>query len=237
MVAQNVGIGVPIPAEKLDVAGNLKISGAIMPGGVAGNTGQVLVSNGTGNVPTWQNFASTGGSKFLVRINENSNSGGRVGYVTNGGSPGQNDSIDILGERYNIGTDFTINSAGFTNNTILINTTGLYHFEGLIRCTIGHTVAGFAPTVGINLKYDEPPAGGSIITMPLVDRMVLPQTGVTGTFNYNAGVRFAIDIYFTAGTTFTLDVAFGSLSGTYPYTFISAGTGNTSYLSGYKISD
>jgi hypothetical protein len=234
--AQNVGVGTNTPTQKLDVAGNLRVSGAIMPGGVAGNAGQALISNGAGNAPTWENLFAIGGSKFLVTLNDNSNTTGRQGYSTTSGANGQNDSIDIVTTRYNIGTDFTINSAGFINNTIQVNTTGLYHLEGFIRCTIGNTVSGLTPTASINLKYDEPPAGGGIISMPLVDRVVLPQTGTAGSFNYNAGIRFSIDIYFTAGTTFTLDAAFGSLTN-YPFTFISAGNGTNSYFSGYRISD
>ncbi len=235
--AQNVGIGVSIPTQKLDVTGNLKLSGAFMPGGVAGAAGQVLVSNGTDNAPTWQNVVASGSSKFLVTINDNSNTNSRVGYSTTSGGGGQNDSIDLVTTRYNIGADFTINSAGFTNNTILINTNGIYHLEGFVRCVIGHTIAGLTPTASITLKYDEPPAGGVIISVPLADRVVLPQTGSGSSFNYNAGFRFSIDIYFTAGTTITLDAAFGSLTGYYPFTFISAGAGNTSYFSGYRISD
>jgi hypothetical protein len=43
------------PAEVLDVSGNVKLSGALMPGGSAGTSGQVLQSNGAGNSPTWVN--------------------------------------------------------------------------------------------------------------------------------------------------------------------------------------
>jgi len=49
----NVGIGTSSPSEKLDIAGNLKFSGAIMPGGNAGTSGYVLTSQGPGVAPTW----------------------------------------------------------------------------------------------------------------------------------------------------------------------------------------
>jgi trimeric autotransporter adhesin len=48
-----VGIGTFIPSEKLDVVGNVKFSGALMPNNIAGTTGQVLVSSGAGVAPTW----------------------------------------------------------------------------------------------------------------------------------------------------------------------------------------
>jgi hypothetical protein len=49
----NVGIANTSPSEKLDVTGNLKFSGALMPGGSAGAVGTFLVSTGSGSAPTW----------------------------------------------------------------------------------------------------------------------------------------------------------------------------------------
>lgn len=49
----NLGLGVIAPAQKLDVAGNVQFTGALMPAGNAGTSGQVLRSNGAGTAPTW----------------------------------------------------------------------------------------------------------------------------------------------------------------------------------------
>jgi trimeric autotransporter adhesin len=49
----NVGIGVATPTQKLDVAGNVNFSGALMPGSNAGVAGSFLKSNGAGVAPTW----------------------------------------------------------------------------------------------------------------------------------------------------------------------------------------
>ncbi|OXA77430.1 hypothetical protein B0A58_05580 [Flavobacterium branchiophilum NBRC 15030 = ATCC 35035] len=49
----NVGIDNTAPTEKLDVIGNVRFSGALMPNNTAGTTGQVLTSAGAGVVPTW----------------------------------------------------------------------------------------------------------------------------------------------------------------------------------------
>jgi hypothetical protein len=51
--AGNVGIGIAVPTQKLDVVGNVKFSGALMPNNSAGTSGQVLTSSGAGTPPTW----------------------------------------------------------------------------------------------------------------------------------------------------------------------------------------
>ena len=48
-----VGIGTITPAEMLDVNGNVKIDGALMPNNLPGNAGQILTSAGVNNPPTW----------------------------------------------------------------------------------------------------------------------------------------------------------------------------------------
>lgn len=62
--AQNVGIGKTTPTEKLDVNGNVNISGTIKANGVAGTTGQVLSSSGTGL--SWISIGGTMGYKKCV---------------------------------------------------------------------------------------------------------------------------------------------------------------------------
>jgi hypothetical protein len=46
----NIGLGVTNPTEKLDVLGNIKTTGEIKPNGTAGQTNQVLTSNGNGTM-------------------------------------------------------------------------------------------------------------------------------------------------------------------------------------------
>ncbi|GIW57698.1 MAG: hypothetical protein KatS3mg083_643 [Candidatus Dojkabacteria bacterium] len=48
-----LGLNNTSPTEQLDVTGNVKFSGALMPGGSAGTSGQVLTSQGAGSAPTW----------------------------------------------------------------------------------------------------------------------------------------------------------------------------------------
>lgn len=56
----NVGIANTAPSEKLDVTGNIRFSGALMPNNTAGISGQVLTSAGAGTVPTWTTPATGG---------------------------------------------------------------------------------------------------------------------------------------------------------------------------------
>ncbi len=51
--AGNVGIGTTSPSEKLDVVGNVKFSGALMPNNDPGTSGKILLSGGSGAPPTW----------------------------------------------------------------------------------------------------------------------------------------------------------------------------------------
>jgi hypothetical protein len=48
VLAQNVGIGTTNPSQKLDVAGNINLTGTIMANGTSGSNGQVLTSTGSG---------------------------------------------------------------------------------------------------------------------------------------------------------------------------------------------
>jgi hypothetical protein len=59
--AQNVGIGTSNPTQKLDVAGNVNISGTLMANNSAGTSGQVLTSTGSGLA--WTTLGSQMGYK------------------------------------------------------------------------------------------------------------------------------------------------------------------------------
>lgn len=50
----NVGIGNTAPSEKVHISGNLRLDNAFMPGNIAGNVGEVLVSQGAGVAPQWK---------------------------------------------------------------------------------------------------------------------------------------------------------------------------------------
>ena len=57
--ATNVGIGTIVPTQKLDVAGAVKFSNALMPNNDPGTSGQILQSQGAGIAPIWTNPVKT----------------------------------------------------------------------------------------------------------------------------------------------------------------------------------
>jgi len=62
-----VGIANLAPSEALDVTGNVRFSGALMPNNSAGTSGYVLQSNGAGAAPTWITPGSlVGGSGWAL---------------------------------------------------------------------------------------------------------------------------------------------------------------------------
>src|SRR5436190_22385567 len=60
LVEGRTGIGTTSPGEMLDVTGNVRFSGALMPNNQAGNAGQVLTSQGAGTAPLWTTLSSSG---------------------------------------------------------------------------------------------------------------------------------------------------------------------------------
>jgi hypothetical protein len=54
LAAGNVGIGTPSPTERLDVSGNVRFSGALMPNNQPGSVGDILVSQGPNTAPVWR---------------------------------------------------------------------------------------------------------------------------------------------------------------------------------------
>lgn len=65
----NVGIGNLAPSERVDVTGNVKFSGALMPNNLPGASGEVLTSQGAGLPPIW----SSAGSGWSLNGNSNTN--------------------------------------------------------------------------------------------------------------------------------------------------------------------
>jgi hypothetical protein len=55
-----VGVNNKTPTQALDVVGNVRFSGALMPNNLAGTTGQLLISQGAGVAPIWSTTGYAG---------------------------------------------------------------------------------------------------------------------------------------------------------------------------------
>lgn len=89
-----LGIGTTSPTEALQVAGNVRFSGALMPDNLAGSSGEILVSQGAGVAPVWQSVSTAlgtgafinGGNSFAGSAILGTNDNNSLSFETNGTS-------------------------------------------------------------------------------------------------------------------------------------------------------
>lgn len=103
--AQNVGIGNPTPAEKLDVTGNINVTGTIKANGTDGTAGQVLKNNGNGTI-AWSSADANLKYKFCKIINTTSTFTIPAGVT------------EIMVELWGAGAGSTTYAGGFSGNYV-----------------------------------------------------------------------------------------------------------------------
>jgi hypothetical protein len=103
--AQNVGIGNPTPTEKLDVTGNINVTGTIKANGVDGAAGQVLTNNGNGTI-AWSSADANLKYKFCKIISTTSTFTIPAGVT------------EIMVELWGAGAGSTTIAGGFSGNFV-----------------------------------------------------------------------------------------------------------------------
>ncbi len=218
-----VGINNANPAARLDVAGGVKVQDTLNVGSDinimgnlkvnndAGIAGQVLVSNGTGNSPEWAASSYPPNERAWIKI-----------LPINMTSAPFEDTINLSTTDYNT-SSATFN---FTNNTITINRTGLYRFQGMIFVDIldpvknGSNTSTYSRFI-LNLTDDN--LFFSVCDEPLYN----------AGFPDSRGISFSVDRYISAGSVICPTFRFVNL---FSATNVSIGLSN-SYFSFYLIAD
>ncbi len=164
--------------------GPLNFNGPLRINGNPGTTGQVLSSNGT-STPEWTNSSFSNNVRFAAS------------FTTPGTFPYDNTYASI----YNAsGADVSIAA-----NTITINKTGLYHFEGYATGVVTFTTVATLYNFQFNLIAD-----GIDFEFSAGDEM--PRTSST-ILEFSKTIHFSQDVYVTAPAIIKPQAAIGVGSG------------------------
>ena len=153
--------------------GPLGFNGALRINGNAGTSGQVLTSNGSA-APSWRNTSLSNNVRFAANFTIN---------------------FDALSAEQNTyTTTYNLEPASVTigTNTITINKSGLYHFEGFVRRSIGFSGTPSYLDTDFSLVLD-----GIFIRYEEIEPL-LRNNGATSSVSYSKTTHFSQDIYITA---------------------------------------
>jgi hypothetical protein len=183
--------------------GPLNFNGPLRVNGNPGTAGQVLSSNGTAT-PEWTNSSFSNNVRFAAS------------FTTPATFPFDNAYTSI----YNTaGADVTIAA-----NTITINKTGLYHFEGYATGVITFTTVASLYNFGFNLIADG-------IDFEFAAGEEMPRTS-SSIFEFSKTIHFSQDVYVTAPAIIKPQAGVGLGSGGSGATRSASGK-----ITGYLISE
>ena len=174
----NFGIGTLAPNERLDVAGNVKFSGTLMPNSQAGTSGQILTSQGSSMAPIWTTPPSSLKPWALI---------GNAGTVYGTNFIGTTDSVNLQIRANNVQSgliEVSGNSnTGFGYGVLSANTTGFENtasgYKSLSSNTTGNnnTASGDQSLFSNTTGYFNTASGVSSL-----------YANTTGSFNTASGV-------------------------------------------------
>lgn len=181
----NVGIGTNNPGATLDINGDLNIQNRILINNSAGNDGQVLVSNGNGTAPNWQNIAYSNNDRFYYTV-----------------AAGQYGTSNIYSGPILYNTVYANSSAisyNSSNGTFTINKSGLYSINADFTPYTGKTIEN--PAVNCVLLFT---SGGYT---EIFNSSGLDYAGILGIgHTYVSTIRKKWEIYLGAGGQFTFSI-------------------------------
>jgi hypothetical protein len=200
MNAQNVGVGTTTPVERLDVNGNINVTGTIKANGIDGTANQVLMKNGSGalswgdlcNYKNYALFKATGSQTWIVPAGvtqilvEAWGPGGGGSPYCGGGGGGYVRAVYTVVPTQTITMDIPAGGAGGatpangTVTSVFVGPNGAFAFGGfrggVTATSIAAATGGGADVAGNFLNYTyvvgEP---GQIATMKFIS---------SGTTNY-----------------------------------------------------
>jgi hypothetical protein len=157
------------------VYGNLNLTGLLKLNGEMGTAGQVLTSNGGSN-PQWKEAAYSNTTRFSTTFSRLVDAG----------------SVNFVSQYNTNPTDITIGA-----NTITINKSGLYHFEGV---------------AGNNVRFasvqTKMPTFYFIFEIGTTDYIMVTAKQMLSTYgtqeNYGTSERFSIDLFVVAPKVISL---------------------------------
>jgi hypothetical protein len=188
----NVGINNILPTEKLDVTGNLKFSGALMPNNNAGTAGYFLQSAGSGAPPIWFNAGNLVTSQAWG-LSGNSGTNYKTNFLGNIDNASlrfrtnntQRAIIDSLGN-VGIGSanfdptnpDKLLVDAGTTNSSYLISAEG--SINSFLQFNIQNLSSGTAASADIVATANNGNDAAGYIDMGINSSTYASTTGVAG---------------------------------------------------------
>lgn len=201
--AQNVGINKTNPAEALDVNGNIQLNGMIKVNGVAGQTGQALLSTGTGlqwtsvgsnDYKRFRSFLATGSWAVPQGVTEVMvEAWGAGGGGSGGGSGGGGGYVLTIVNTSNVTQlNFTIGTGGAGSNT----TTGTAGGNTVVSWSEGATARSITAPGGNGATNAGAGTGGSTFSSNVASSASLfelpgqPGAPIRTTYNESAASTF-----------------------------------------------
>ena len=183
-----LGIGTSTPSEALDITGNVRFSGALMPNNLPGTSGQVLQSNGAGASPTWV----TNSPSLTIGTSISSSTIGSILFVNGSNALGQDnanlfwdDTSNFLGIRTTAAPDSPLHIIGST-------TSSTQHW------------ASAAGTGGVYLTTDGANSGFISSGVSLTSGNWTARATDAGIYGYSTGAwRWYTNASLTNGNTYT----------------------------------